>query len=316
MIEKMKSIVRQLSILGLTGMAIISCSKEIKSIPEFDSQRAFEYLVKQVEFGPRVPGTEAWKNCRAYYVEHYKNLGLPVDSQAFEFLDPYSGKNVPLVNVIVKIEGVDSKEPGILFVAHYDSRPRTDFPSSLELASLPISGANDGASGAAVLMEIAYLLSQKKPPRNIDLVMVDGEDWGETGDNDYYLLGSREFAKRGIRNKYQFGIVIDMVGDSDQQIYREVFSQDFHPELNDMVWNTARELGITTFVDSTVHMVLDDHASLATSGVPAIDIIDFDYKYWHTDSDLVSKCSAASLENVGKVLLHICYNPSIWPKKK
>ncbi|HEX2897851.1 MAG TPA: M28 family peptidase [candidate division Zixibacteria bacterium] len=316
MIAKMKSIFFRVCILSLSGSVISSCSEEVKSIPEFNPPRAFEYLMKQVEFGPRVPGTEAWKNCRAYYVEHFKSLGLKVDSQAFEFLDPFSARQIPLVNVIAKIEGESSKELGILLMAHYDSRPRTDFPSNPEMANQPISGANDGASGAAVLMEMANHLSQNKPPYNIELVLVDGEDWGETGDNDYYLLGSREFARGGIRNKYQFAIVIDLVGDSDQQIYREVFSQDFHPELNNLVWNTARELGVTTFIDSTVHMVLDDHASLATSGVPAIDIIDFDYKYWHTDSDLVGKCSAQSLGNVGKVLLHICYNPSIWPKKK
>lgn len=316
MIAKMLSTLFRAITLSLALAGIISCSSGMNSVPEFDAQRSFDYLAKQVEFGPRVPGTEAWKSCREYYVEHFKSLGLKVDSQAFDFLDPYSGKKIPLVNVIVKIEGENSKDIGILLMAHYDSRPRTDYPSSPELANQPIMGANDGASGAAVLMELANLLSQNKPPRNIELVLVDGEDWGETGDNDYYLLGSREFARMGVRNKYQFVIVIDMVGDADQQFYREVFSQEFHPDLNDMVWNTARELGVMTFVDSTVHTVLDDHIALATSGVPAIDIIDFDYKYWHTDSDLVSKCSLESLQNVGKVLLHICYNPSIWPKKK
>jgi hypothetical protein len=302
--------------LKLTVLILFCSCGENDNTPQFDSSRSFEYLVKQVEFGPRVPGTEAWRSCRNYYVEHFRKLGITVDSQAFQFTDPYSGRQIPLVNVIARVEGEDREALGILLMAHYDTRPRTDFPSSPEIANQPIAGANDGASGAAVLMELANLLASARPPKNIELVLVDGEDWGKTGDNDYYLLGSKEFARRGVRNKFQFGLVIDLIGDSDQQIYREVFSQTFHPDLNDMIWNSAYELGVKSFVDSTVHTVLDDHVSLATSGLPAVNIIDFNYRYWHTDSDLVEKCSPASLENVGKILAHICYNPSIWPKKK
>ncbi len=112
-------------------------------------------MKKQVEFGPRVPGTEPWRNCRNYYYEFFSALGVTTDSQAFEFTDPYSGKNIPLVNVIASIKGVDSETPGIILMAHYDSRPRTDFPSKPELSNQPIMGANDGASGVAVLMELA-----------------------------------------------------------------------------------------------------------------------------------------------------------------
>jgi len=294
---------------------IVSCS-ENHAAPEFNGERAFEYLKKQVEFGPRVPGTQPSRNCRNYFYEHFSALEITVDSQAFEFTDPYSRQVIPLVNVIAKIEGTNSEIPGIILMAHYDSRPRTDFPGNPVMANQPIPGANDGASGVAVLMELASLLKQVRPPRNIDLVLVDGEDWGEPGSNDYYLLGSREFARRGVRDKYDFGIVIDLVGDSDQQFYREVFSQDYYPHLNEMIWNTAKNLNVATFVDSTGHMVLDDHISLATSGVPAVAIIDFNYPYWHTDMDIVDKCSPKSLENVGRVLAHICYNPDIWPEKK
>ena len=285
-------------------------------MPEFHGDRAFEYLRRQVEFGPRVPGTEPWRNCRNYYNEYFSALGVTIDSQAFVFTDPYSGTVIPLVNIIARIEGSDPEKLGIILMAHYDSRPRTDFPSKPELAHQPISGANDGASGVAVLMELAGLLRQFQPPQNIDLVIVDGEDWGELGDNNFYLLGSKEFARKGVRDKYRFGIVIDMVGDSNQQFYREEFSQKYYPDLNDMIWNTAKQLGVPTFVDSTVHTVLDDHISLATGGVPAVDIIDFDYPFWHTDMDTFDKCSPKSLANVGKVLTYICYNPDIWPKKK
>jgi len=294
---------------------IVSCA-ENQPAPEFNGDRAFEYLVKQVEFGPRVPGTEPWRNCRNYYYEYFSALGVTIDSQVFEFTDPYSGTVIPLVNIIAHRQGSKPEELGIILMAHYDSRPRTDFPSNPELAHQPISGANDGASGAAVLMELAAVLKQNQPPQNIDLVLVDGEDWGKRGDNDFYLLGSKEFARRGVRDKYRFGIVIDMVGDSNQQFYREDFSQEYFPELNNMIWSTAKQLGISTFVDSTVHKVLDDHMSLAAGGVPTVDIIDFDYPFWHSDMDTSDKCSPKSLANVGRVLAHICYNPDIWPQKK
>ena len=292
----------------------MSCTAELKP-PKFDAARAFSYLTAQVNFGPRVPGTEANKNCRTYFYQFFQNLKIPCDSQTFEFDDPYSGKKVPLVNVIPRIKGKDSLSLGILLMAHYDSRPRTDYPSSPEFADEPLVGANDGASGAAVLMELANLLAENQPPRNIDFAFVDGEDWGEIGDNAYYLLGSKEFARRGVRNKYKFAIVVDMVGDSDQQICRETFSQEFHPKLNNMIWETAARLEISTFLDSTTHTILDDHISMATSGVPAVVIIDFDYPYWHTELDTVDKCSPQSLENVGRVLAQICYNPEIWPTK-
>ncbi len=311
----MKKVLRRWTVWGMAGLVIGSCADKIGSMAPFDGNRAFQYLIKQIEFGPRVPGTASWRECRNYYYEHFKKLGVPIDSQAFEFTDPYSGRSIPLVNVMARIEGLDSLEPGILLMAHYDTRPRTDFPGAPDLADRPITGANDGASGAAVLMELTNVLTQTKPPQNVDLALVDGEDWGESGDNEFYLLGSQEFARRGVRGKYRFAIVIDMVGDSGQQFYRESFSQTYHQVLNDMIWNTAKELGVTTFRDSTGHMVLDDHISLATSGVPAVVIIDFDYPFWHTDQDTIDKCSPESLENVGKVLTHICYHPELWPKK-
>ena len=316
MIVRMKSWLQPFSLAASFGLLVISCTGANKAEPKFDGQLAYELLVKQVNFGPRVPGTEPWKQCRSYFYDYFQKLGVGLDSQAFDFLDPYSQKTVPLVNVMARIKGADSNETGIMFMAHYDSRPRTDFPSKPELAKNPIAGANDGASGVAVLLEMARLLSQTRPPHNVDLVLVDGEDWGESGDPDYYLLGSREFAKRGVRGKYRFAILVDMVGDSDQQIYRETFSQEFHPELNDMIWETARKLSVGTFIDSTVHTVLDDHIALATTGVPAVDLIDFNYTFWHTDQDTSDKCSAQSLENVGKVLTLICYHPELWPKKK
>lgn len=271
------------------------------------------HLETQVAFGPRVPGSEAWKRCREYYVEHFVSSQLAVDSQVFGIVDPYSGDSIPMVNVIASFRG-GGDERGLLFMAHWDSRPRTDFPTDPALADQPIPGANDGASGAAVLLELATLFHEVPPKANIDLVLVDGEDWGRSGDEDYYLLGSREFASHDVRDRYQFGIVIDMIGDVDLTIYREKLSERFVKKINDYVWQTAARLSLPAFIDSVKHSVLDDHIALNVGGIPAIDIIDFDYPYWHSNLDTSDKCSAASLAQVGRLLIEIAYHPSTWPK--
>ena len=144
--------------------------------------------------------------------------------------------------------------------------------------------------------------------------MCDGEDWGESGDLDLYLLGSKEFARQGIRDKYRFAVVIDMVGDKFQQIFREEYTERYYRAVNNMIWKAAADIGVTTFVDEVRHTIQDDHLSLGAAGVPTALLIDFDYPYWHTERDTPDKCSAESLATVGKVLASVIYNESLWPK--
>ena len=296
-------------------LLVAGCGRDMEP-PAFDGERAFEYLEAQVAFGPRVPGSEAWRECKDYLFEHFTNLGLEVDSQAFTFTDPYTGVDTPLVNIIVRYRGDPSDDKAVLLLAHWDSRPRTDFHSdSTKRETEPIDGANDGASGVAVLMELGNLISTLPPEANVDLVMADGEDWGKPIDHEYYSIGSRHFARQGIRGKYHFGIVIDMVGDRNQHFFREEISERFSKPVNDMVWETARRLGVETFRDTVLHRVTDDHMPLNIGGVRTIDIIDFNYPYWHTEFDTPDKCSPGSLANVGIVLAEIVYKPSLWPKK-
>lgn len=296
-------------------LAIGACTAERRNLPNFDGDRAFKLLTKQVSFGPRVPGSPASLNCRDFFYRYFDSIGVAVDSQLTSFLDPYSRKSIPLVNVMASIEGSSPDEDGILLMAHYDSRPRTDFPSNPALRDQPIAGANDGASGVAVLMELAALAAAVQPPRNIEFVFVDGEDWGRAGDLDFYMLGSREYARIVEADKYCFGIVLDMVGDKDLQFYREGYSERFAKPVVDMVWKTASELGYGQFKDSIKYTIQDDHLSLNVAGVSTIDIIDFDYPYWHTENDTPDKCSPRSLEAVGDVMIHVIYNPSRWPPK-
>ncbi|UCC44890.1 MAG: M28 family peptidase, partial [Candidatus Zixiibacteriota bacterium] len=204
----------------------------------------------------------------------------------------------------------------ILLVAHYDSRPRTDLAFDTAFLEMPIDGANDGASGVAVLMELGNLMAEIRPPCNVEFLLTDAEDWGVSGDRDRYLLGSQHFGRSGIRDRYHFGIVLDMIGDAEQEICREAFSDSFFVEINDMIWEVAAELGVVTFIDSVRHGVLDDHLNLAAAGVPAVVVVDFDYPYWHTEYDTPDKCSPQALENVGVVMTRIVYSPSLWPGKK
>ncbi len=307
---------RLLIMLMLAIVWLVGCQPSTVTPPEFDGNRSYEYLVKQVEFGPRVPGSEAWTACREYYYRHFSELGLEIDSQAFSFFDPYSKQQVPLVNVIVRFRGGDNDALPILLVAHWDTRPWTDFHSDPEQTDQPIQGANDGASGVAVLMELANLLVERSPKCNVVMLLDDGEDWGKVGDSDYYLMGCKHFVSTGsgIRGQYRFAIVVDMVGDRDQQITREGLSQKFYPELNDMIWGAAGQLGVQTFIDSITDSILDDHIAISAGGVPTVDVIDFDYPYWHTEHDTPDKCSPESLRNVGTVLTYVVYNQSIWPE--
>ena len=291
-------------------LCLLSCSSN-QEVPVFDSNQAFDHLVKQVEFGPRVPGSAASLECRKYFVQHLRASGLKVDSQVFIYDDPYSDQQIRMVNLIASTMNSAKTEPGLIICAHYDSRPRTDFHSDQSLKDKPIDGANDGASGAAVLLELASIFKTALPGDNIDLVFFDGEDWGEAGDLDHYLLGSRHFVRTGVRGKYRYGILIDLIGDKDQQIYKEGYSQQFAPELNDYVFKTAKKLGLTTFVDSVKYTVTDDHLMLNTVGIPTVNLIDFDYPFWHTENDSPDKCSPESLGNVGQLLLEIIYNGSL-----
>ena len=292
----------------------VACSSPDVQSPTFDGDRAFGYLVKQVEFGPRVPGSEASAQCRDYFYNHFGKLGLAVDSQVFDYFDPYSKHDTTMVNVIASWRPKDQQNPdAIILMAHYDCRPRTDFASDTMLLNEPIDGASDGASGVAVLMEMANLFAQQPPPCRVDLVMVDGEDWGMAGDTDNYCLGSKAFVRSGIRGKYRFGVVVDLVGDSSQQIYREAYSERYAKALNDVVWETAARLGIQSFKDSVGAMIIDDHLPLKTAGVPTIDLIDLDYTWWHTEFDTPDKCSGQSLQNIGTVLTEIIYNRKLWP---
>jgi len=291
-------------LLILLLMSSMHCTG--KEVPEFSGESAFNYLEKQCDFGARVPGTEAHAQCRDYLYAELNKYADRVVKQNFRFPLRAGGQPVTMTNIIANFNSENQQR--ILLLAHWDTRPWADQDPDSRNWDKPVLGANDGASGVAVLLEIARLIHQNPPEYGVDILFVDGEDYGEYGDNDSWAIGSREFARRKNPSyKPMYGILLDLIGDSDQQIYIEANSYRYARGIVDKVWNKAQELGIYEFIPEVKFDVMDDHVRLLEVGIPCINIIDFEYEYWHTVEDTPDKCSPRSLSNVGRVVMDILY---------
>jgi hypothetical protein len=274
----------------------------------FDGQAAYDLLVKQCDFGPRVPDTPAHDSCRVFLVAELKKHADQVAEQTFEEYLEGLQKRVKLTNIIASFN-LQARQR-ILLCAHWDSRPWADQDSDTSKRRQPVLGANDGASGVAVLLEAAKTLKRAPPPVGIDIIFFDGEDAGLTGQTDTYLAGSRYFARtKDARFNPMMGILLDMVGGANLQLHKEINSVNYAGAVVDRVWNLAARLGVPEFIPSAKHEVIDDHIPLLNVGIPVVDVIDFDYDHWHTTGDTPDKCSAQSLEKVGRVVLAAVYNP-------
>jgi hypothetical protein len=273
---------------------------------EFKGDRAYQYLKEQCQFGPRDPGSYGHQAFKIYLLDFaslYTNL---VKSQDFIWEDTTENLRLELSNIIVSFYP-DEKER-ILLCAHWDTRPWADKDPDPVNNSTPILGANDGASGVAVLMELAAIISKKKPKYGVDIVFFDAEDFGSEEHQDRWCIGSNYFSRNLGEYKASFGILLDMVGDKDLQIYKEGYSDRYAKDIVELVWGKAEKLSLSNFRPEMKHYVIDDHLFLIQAGIPCIDLIDFDYPYWHTLQDTPDKCSPESLEKVGKVLLKVLYD--------
>lgn len=254
----------------------------------FNPERAYEDVVTQVGFGPRVPGSEAHALTVEYVISELLDAGWQVDIQDVT----YEGHRV--INITGYREKVDAP---IILCAHYDSRMVDDANHQISELSQPVPGANDGASGVAVLLEIARVL----PPedKNVWLVFFDAEDQGNIDGWDW-ILGSSAYAD-ALTVTPEALVLLDMIGDADLNIYREVSSDT---TLKNEIWLTAARLGYSDqFINSEKYNMIDDHTPFLDKGIHAVDLIDFDYPYWHTIADTADKVSPQSLEIVGNVLL-------------
>lgn len=288
-------------------LALFACGRK----PSFNATRAFADLTTQCGFGSRVPNSDAHSKAEEFLFNSLKGTTDLCRRQPFTYFDSLSGQTLVLANIIASYN--QSADRRIMLCAHWDSRPRSDFDPDSTKRSLPILGANDGASGVAILLELGRIFQKNPPPVGVDLVLFDGEDWGLNGseNEEGWFLGSKFFAQNLKGYRPRFAILLDMVGDSDLHIYREGISQKYSGEINDYVWEIAKEDHATAFVDSLKHTVSDDHVPLLSNGIKAIDIIDFDYPYWHTQADTPDKCSPQSLETLAKVLISAIYNKKI-----
>ena len=290
--------------LLITCLAIIGCSSppKISAVTRpyfsFDGDKSYELLKKQVSIGPRVPGTSSHTETLNFIETELKKYVNRVELQSFSHL--YKGRQYTLTNIIGFTD--PSAKRQILLCAHWDTRPTAENDFDLSKRKQPIDGANDGASGVAVLLELARVLKEKSPKVGVIFVFFDGEDLGDYPKN--MLLGSKYYAKHMLEPRPEKGILVDMVGSVNLLMTREINSIQAAPDLVDKIYSVADRLGYAKVfpVDAIPDEIDDDHVPMIKAGVPTIDLIDFNYPFWHTTRDTVDKCSARSLKVVGSVL--------------
>jgi glutaminyl-peptide cyclotransferase len=258
----------------------------------FSGEAAFSLAQEFLEFGPRVSGTEANRRAGDWIQEQLKEAGWAVFEDEGEYMD----------TAVRNIAGRKGGGPVVILGAHYDSRRCADQPQGG--CAEPVLGANDGASGIAVLLELAHTLELDWKTRQVWLVFFDAEDNGHLDGWDW-IAGSRQFAlrveaARAAGEEFSAMVLLDMIGDADLQIYYEGNSD---PALREEIWLAAKSLGFAEyFIPTHKFTMLDDHIPFRDLGIPSVDIIDFEYPYWHTTRDTLDKISAGSLERVGRTV--------------
>lgn len=291
-------------------------------VPNFNADSAYHFIENQVSFGPRVPGSKAWEKCAEYLAGTLERFGAEVIVQEAT-ARAWDGTILPLKNIIGSWQPDNKKR--VMLCAHWDSRPYADWDPDPANHRKPIDGANDGASGVGVLLEIARQLSISQPNIGIDIIFFDAEDYGEPKDDqsklkdDNWGLGSQYWAKNPhVKNYYaRFGILLDMVGAEDAIFYREGYSVQYAEHVVKKVWDTAHKIGYGKYFSyERSNHITDDHYYVNLHmGLPTIDIIHQDknsqtgfFKYWHTMEDTLDKISKETLKAVGQTVLHVIYN--------
>jgi len=272
---------------------LVSCNTtptKSVDIPNFDSNQAFTYLEKQCEFGPRNPGSAGHTDFSNYLKDFLSDLSGKLIIQEFVYTEPITNIG-----------------------AHWDTRSFSDQDESVDNQSIPVLGANDGASGTAVLMELCNIFSVNNPKIGIDVIFFDAEDGGNPGQPNTFALGAKFFAENLPIIKPDFAIIVDMVGDKNLTIPIERISYSIAPDKVKEIWSLADDLSLRAFKKTIENEIYDDHVPLwEIAQIPAINIIDFQYpnmfyNYWHTQSDTPNNCSPQSLGQVGTLLVNYIY---------
>ena len=282
------------------------------NVPRFDEDHAFSYLVAQCDFGPRNPGSDGYYACLDYLITELDQSANEIILQDFSYQERRYNKKYNLENIIARFN--PDAEFQTVISAHWDTRPWADQEDLPQDRGQPIIGANDGASGVAILLELAKIMGENPPPIGVNLVFFDGEDMGVPGENETYCQGSRFFAKNLPIPRPNEAINLDMVGDKQLVLPIERYSLEYHPKLVRHLWDRAKEMGLDAFIGRVDYAIYDDHIPLnEIAGIPSIDIIDFKYpnsyaNFWHTMNDIPENCSEESLGQVGDLMVDYIYN--------
>ncbi|ROT04426.1 M28 family peptidase [Lepagella muris] len=304
------------SVLALTACAgkktEVAASDDVapEVVVNFDADSAYSYVERQVAFGPRVPNTEAHRRCGEWLASELRRRGADVTEQRSD-LTAFDGTVLKAVNILGRF---NTESPDrLLLLAHWDCRPWADQDPNPDNRKKPVDGANDGASGVGVLLEIARQLSEKAPGKGVDILFVDAEDWGTEGSEDSWALGARYFMEHPPVEGYlpDEAILLDMVGGKGAVFCREYFSEQAAPRLAQSLWGIAASRGYgDLFLNKLGGAVTDDHVQLIEKGVPAVDIIEYHPEqesgfnpHWHTVSDNMENIDRATLKAVGETVM-------------
>jgi len=334
MMRKFDNLIIRTSFLAvLIALVLLGCSdqkkettsvpaKPLVNVPDFNADSAYAFVQKQVDFGPRVPNTAAHGFAGDYLISQLEAYGGKVKVQSFEE-STYDGEKLSLRNIMGQFN--TSAKKRILLAAHWDTRPFADKdPVSPE--DTP-DGANDGASGVGVLLEIARVISQESPEVGIDILFFDGEDWGEKNDemntvatpnhlDSWWALGSQYWSKNKEGYSAYYGILLDMVGAKGSEFHLEEYSNKFAPKILKNVWTTASEIGYSNyFIYEPKPGINDDHVYVNVHAkIPMVDIVHYDPvvgyfgDYHHTLKDNMEIIDRRTLKAVGQTVLHVIYN--------
>ncbi|MDE6536131.1 MAG: M28 family peptidase [Muribaculaceae bacterium] len=313
----------------LLMVSACSCSKETTKgqeqvtsapkmyVPEFSADSAFNNIARQVSFGPRIANSEAHEACGAWLASELKRHGADSVFVQKTNLDGFG----PMTNIIGRYG--KNKENRVLLLAHWDSRPTADEEADVALHSRPIDGANDGASGVGVLLELARLIGQKAPEIGVDILFVDAEDAGNEGDEDSWARGAQYFAENmpyGVNEPLpRYGVLLDMVGGYNAKFHRELFSESYSKPVVDKIWSLAKNIGLSSrFPDQVGGAINDDHLPLIRAGIPVIDIIESRNEQtggfnptWHTLQDNIQNIDSETLGAVGRLITQLIYTEKI-----
>ena len=279
---------------------------------KFDQDRALKYLKQLCDLGPRVSGSEGMRKQQQVLEAHFKAHGATVTRQEFEAKQLSRRDKTPMTNLVVSWHPDAARR--VLICSHYDTRPMADQEADRASWTKPFASANDGTSGAALMMELAHHMKGLKGSVGLDFVLFDGEEYvfetNRTGrGGDKYFFGSEHFADeygkaRGRRkHEYEGGVLLDLFAGKDAKLKVEQYSYAAAPKLVDRVWGVAAAVGAKSFRYEAGYEVQDDHLALNRAGIPCVDVIDFDYPHWHKLSDTPDKVSGEQMAEVAKVLV-------------